>query len=55
MIIAATKGHVDVVKLLIKAKADLNKASKKGTTPLKSAAAKDHHEIVNMLTKAGAR
>ena len=51
---AATNGHADVVKLLLDAGVDLNKADIDGETPLYWASVKDHQDVVKMLLDAGA-
>ena len=51
---AAFKGHTECVKLLIEAKADVNKANEYGYTPLYWAALLGHTECVKLLIDAGA-
>lgn len=51
---AATNGHAEVVKLLLDAEADPDKADVEGETPLYWAAVKDHRDVVKMLLDAGA-
>ena len=51
---AATNGHADVVRLLLDAGADLDKADVDGETPLYWASVKDHRDVVKMLLDAGA-
>jgi ankyrin repeat protein len=53
--VAAFKGHVDVVKLLIDAKADVNTKNNSGYTVLFAAAHYGHSDVVNMLKAAGAK
>lgn len=58
---AAYHGHVDVIKLLIKYGADVNKSEGgdkvpgPGTTPLAKAMKRDHKEAVELLKKHGAK
>ena len=54
--LAAYFGHVMAVEYLIKAGAEINSPSRNslGATPLQSAVAGCHHEIVNLLLAAGA-
>ncbi len=51
---ASGKGHTDVVKLLVEAGADANKADAKGDTPLYMASQNNHTDIVKLLLGAGA-
>jgi outer membrane protein assembly factor BamB/lysophospholipase L1-like esterase len=52
---AADKGHIDVVKVLLKRKADPNVADNVwGVTPLNAAAGNEHIEVVKLLLAAGA-
>ncbi|XP_037094837.1 ankyrin repeat and KH domain-containing protein 1-like [Pollicipes pollicipes] len=51
---AATAGHVEVVRLLIKHKADVNAQSSSGNTPLMYACSGGHVEVVRALLQAGA-
>ena len=51
---AASKGHADVVRLLISSKADLNIKGKWGT-PLKEAIDDNKPEVAAILRAAGAR
>ena len=49
------KNHEEIVRLLLEAGADVNKASTDdGFTPLHRAAMKNHEAIVRLLLKAGA-
>ena len=50
---AAEKGHVDVAKLLIKAGAIVNQASKDGESPLYIAASNGHVDLVKVIIEAG--
>lgn len=49
LFIAARKGHADVVRQLLDANADVNKARIDGVTPLAIAAHKGHAKIVKMI------
>ena len=51
---AASKGHVEVVQLLLSAGADKDKAANDGWTPLIEAANEGHVETVRLLLAAGA-
>jgi ankyrin repeat protein len=44
----ALRGHVDVVRLLINAKADVNAKSNKGWSALMNAAQNGHVDVVRM-------
>ena len=52
--IACRKGHLEVVRLLIEARANKDKAGMFGRTPLFIASHYGHLEIVRLLVKAGA-
>ena len=52
---AAKTGDIDVVKVLIEAKADVNQANKGGNTPIYWAACNSHLDIVKALKTAGAK
>jgi len=54
LLIAADHNHPDVVKTLLKYKAQVNKADTFQLTPLMAAAAKGHLEIVQLLLTGGA-
>jgi len=54
LIAASSEGHVEVVKQLIAAKADINGKDKDGTTALMAAAARGHLAIVTELLNAKA-
>ena len=55
MYIAAQEGHVEVVRLLLEAGADCNKArTDTGATPLQVAVEKGHVNVVRLLKEAGA-
>ena len=51
---AAQKGHIEVVRFLVDAKADLNTAWN-GKTPLANALQKGHGEVAALLHAAGAK
>src|SRR5438045_5390865 len=51
---AADKGHVDVVKLLLNANANIEAADKYVRTPLSWAAEKGHVDVVKLLLNANA-
>ena len=51
---ASLKGHTEVVKLLLDASADVNKATLKHVTPLHIASQKGHIKIVKLLLDAKA-
>ena len=53
--LASVKDHKEIVRMLIDAGADVNKANKYGSAPLYWASVKDHKEIVKMLREAGAK
>ena len=52
--IASQKCHLDIVKLLIKSKAQVNIKSVYGNTPIHIAAVKGHVEVVKCLVENGA-
>ena len=52
--VAAFNGHLEIVQLLLKNKADTNVQDKQGYYPLQLAASKGHLAICNSLIKAGA-
>ena len=52
---AEEKGHDEIVKVLIKAGADVNVKNDDGDTALMRAEEKGHDEIVKILKAAGAR
>ena len=54
LIIAASKGHKEIVQYLIKAGANVNLSDHNGETALMDAASQGHKEIVQDLIKAGA-
>ena len=54
MYIAALQGHIECLKELIAAGADLNKEDKDGRTPLYSAANQGHVECLKEIIAAGA-
>mmetsp|Transcript_59664 Transcript_59664/g.69726 ORF Transcript_59664/g.69726 Transcript_59664/m.69726 type:complete len:917 (-) Transcript_59664:132-2882(-) len=51
---AASEGHVEALKLLIAANANVNASDKDGTTPLMAASARGHQEAVKALIEAKA-
>jgi cytohesin len=51
---AAYRGHIEIVRALIDAGADVNKVRDNGMTPLFAAAYKGHGDIVRALIDAGA-
>ena len=51
---AAARGHVEVVKLLLEAGADLNARTRKGRTAIEIGTQEGHHDIVEVLREAGA-
>ena len=54
MILAAKRGHLEVVQLLLEAGADQNAAGKNRATALLAAAQSGHSEVVQLLLQAGA-
>ena len=52
--LAAQKGHLDVLKLLIKAGGDVNQLREGGGSPLIVASGEGHVECVKVLLAAGA-
>ena len=53
LLLASANGHVEIVRLLLEAKADKSLAGRCGETALVRAACKGHAEIVRLLLKAG--
>lgn len=51
---AAITGNAEIVRLLIKAKADVNHQSDRGITALGDAARNKHYKVVHVLLEAGA-
>jgi len=51
---ASYEGHLDVVKLLLEARADVTAVDKYGATPLHKASAKGHIDVVKLLVELGA-
>lgn len=54
LIPASSAGHIDVVKVLLDANADVTLGDKDGITPLMEASIMGHLDIVNLLIDAGA-
>ena len=54
LLVASEKGHTKIVKKLLAAKADVNRAANDGATPLFVAAWEGHTEIVTKLLAANA-
>lgn len=54
LITAASAGHLDIAKILLKAGADVNANDKDGITALMEASIMGHDKIVNALIEAGA-
>ena len=55
LMMAANRGAIDVVRMLIAAGADVNAKAKDGWTPLEAATMIGDEEIVELLKRAGAR
>lgn len=55
LIAASSEGHVEVVKLLVAAKADVNVVDKDKTSALMAASARGHLDVVKELIAAGAK
>ena len=53
-VISAKEGHTNVVEILLKAGADLEKRHQSGCTALNKACAGNNREVVDLLCKAGA-
>ena len=51
---ASLKGHLEVVRALLDAKAEVNKAASGGRTPLSKALSNNHPEVAAFLRDAGA-
>ena len=49
---ASSKGHLEVVRALLDAKAEVNKADNDGRTPLYQALSNKHPEIAALLREA---
>jgi len=54
LIASSSEGHLDIVKLLIDAGANVNAKDKDDTNSLMAAAARGHNEAVELILKAGA-
>jgi protein DGCR14 len=54
LMIAATEGHVDVVRLLVEAGTDLNIVDEEGSTALSLARSYGHLDVAALLSEAGA-
>jgi ankyrin repeat protein len=52
--LASCEGHLEVVKTLLAAKAEVNKSSDEGWTPLLGASCEGHLEVVKTLLAAKA-
>ena len=52
---AAYNGHLDIVKALIEAGANVNKADSDGYTPIYGATCNRHLDVVKALKTAGAK
>jgi ankyrin repeat protein len=52
--VGAGQGHLDVVRVLLKLRADIDVADDDGETPLMAASVHEHYEIVKWVVKAGA-
>ena len=52
--LAARKGHIEVLKLLLDKGADISVANADGWTPLNAAASSGHLEVVKLLLDQGA-
>ncbi len=55
LIVATDEGRLELVKLLIEAKADINDQDTVGQTALHLAAGRNYTEIIKLLIKAKAR
>jgi ankyrin repeat protein len=55
LVAASRKGHLDVVKLLVNAKANINFYVKGDETPLMAASAYGHKELVSYFIKKGSK
>lgn len=55
LIIAASNGHMDIVKLLVEHGTNVNKSNHKGVTPLLMAVKNHHNNIVIYLVEHGAK
>ena len=48
------KGHLEVVRALLAAGADVNRSDNRGNTPLSGALAMNHTQVADLLRDAGA-
>ncbi len=55
LFVASQNSYTEIVKQLIRAKADVNAANKNGATPLQIGSQKRHTEIAKLLRAHGAR
>ena len=55
LLIASSKGHLEVVKILLRSSVDINQEGADNETPLSVAACNGHREIVTLLLTNGAK
>ena len=53
--VASGKGHADVVRVLLAAKADVNAKNNDGVTALEFASGQGHADVVQLFKNAGVR